>query len=77
MARHKTRRAETFDNHQGVSDEEVRTLLKFFRIPDQEWNEWINGQTCPILPNGKMGYFWWDVKRFIDWKEKGVLPVWD
>lgn len=77
MARHKRAKYKATETHQDLSYEGVHTLLDFFGIPDRDFDDWIQGQTCPILPNGKMGFFWWDVKRFIDWKTRGVIPIWD
>lgn len=56
---------------------ETQGILKFFDIPEQEFSEWIEGQTCPILPSGNMGFFHYDVFRFVQWKVKGVIPIWD
>jgi hypothetical protein len=55
----------------------VRGILMYFRIPEQEFNEWIVGQTCPLLPDGNIGFFAWDVHRFVDWKVHGIKPIWD
>jgi hypothetical protein len=80
MARHKKRRKETFDDHMALSYEEACGVLKFFSIPEREFNEWIDGQTCPVIPSGNgiaCGYYLDDVSRFVKWKVKGVTPIFD
>lgn len=67
----------SFDDHIALSYEEVRGVLKYFNIPEQEFSDWIYGQTCPILPNGTWGYYWYDVNRFVRWKIGGPTPIFD
>ncbi len=58
-----------------LSSEQTRKYLS-----DRMWKkfgEWITGQTCPVLKNGKYGYFKWDVERFADWVLKKKSTYWD
>lgn len=32
------------------------------------FQNWISGQTCPVLDDGSFGYFEYDVDRFIRYK---------
>jgi hypothetical protein len=69
-----------FDEHMGLTVEEVKAVLKFFNLPDQEYFEWMEGQTCPIIPNGNsvsMGYYWYDLNRWIEHKLNGKTLIWD
>lgn len=77
MARRKTRSKVVFDDHQGFSIEETNGVLKFFRLSEEEFGDWIYGQTCPVLADGKIGYFWYDLNRFVKWKLGGPTPIFD
>jgi len=48
----------------GMTREEVQAYLgaRFM----EKFNDWIAGQTCPVLPGGKTGFYKWDVERFAD-----------
>jgi hypothetical protein len=67
----------TFDSHSGFSMEECKAVLRFFNLPDRDYFDWMSGQTCPILQNGKMGYYWYDLNRYIRWRVTGVTPIFD
>jgi hypothetical protein len=44
------------------------------------WNhfcKWMLGQTCPVLPNGKHGFFKWDVERYANFIFEGKPTYWD
>jgi hypothetical protein len=57
--------------------DEVKAVLRFFNLPEKDYWEWMDGQTCPMLPNGKLAVYWYDLHRYVTWKEKGIVPVWD
>jgi hypothetical protein len=69
--------APAFESHAGFSEDEVKAVLRFFNLPDKDYFEWMNGQSCPILPNGQIGYYWYDLHRYIEWRTKGVKPEFD
>lgn len=56
---------------------EVQGVLKFFGLSEDEFGDWMTGQTQPILPDGQFGVFHYDLHRFVVWKIKGIKPVWD
>lgn len=55
----------------------VKRLMRKHKLSVTPFWKWMYGQTCPILPSGEMGYYAWDVDRYIQWKKKGVKPIWD
>jgi hypothetical protein len=56
---------------------QVKKLLRKHKIPVKEFNKWMRGQTGPILENGELGYYEYDVERFINHKTKGTPLIWD
>ena len=59
----------------GMTEEEVKTYIR-----EENWNkfvEWIGGQTCPVLEDGVLGYFPWDVERFKNLVLKDKPTYWD
>lgn len=87
MARHKRSRRETLDYHEGLSDNQIRIILREFGLADKydEFCKWMYGQTCPIIKRGGEydvwnsvpGVYEYDLFRFIESKKTGVAPVWD
>jgi len=55
----------------------VKQELKKFGLKYAPFRKWMFGQTCPILLDGTGGVYQWDVERYIEWKVKGVTPVFD
>lgn len=76
MVRRKACRKVVFDDHMALSYEEVLGVLKYFRLPKQDFDNWMVGQTCP-LTNGKIGVYWYDLNRYVQWKLQGKLPIFD
>jgi hypothetical protein len=66
-----------FEERMDFSPAEVRGVLKFFNLPEEEYLAWMNGQTCPMLPDGNIGYYFYDLERYVKWKVKGDKPIWD
>jgi len=56
---------------------EVKKLLRHYKIPYRKFNKWFIGQTYMVLDNGKIGYFTWDVQRFIKMEVDNVPTYWD
>ena len=66
------------DNHnKDMHEKEVKDLLKKNKVKWSEFNEWMRGQTCPVLEDGSCGYFQHDVERFIRHKLQGEKLIWD
>lgn len=42
-----------------------------------KFNKWIDGQTCPILSTGEIGFYKHDVNRFIGLIRYGKPTYWD
>lgn len=76
MVRRKAQRKVVFDDHMAMAHSEVRGVLKYFNLPEQPFWEWMNGQTCP-MSEGELGYFWYDVHRYVQNKTNGVPLIWD
>ena len=66
-----------WDSHVGFSKEECQVVLRYFNLPDVFFFNWMDGQTCPMLPNGKIGVYWYDLNRYIRWKVVGEKPIFD
>lgn len=77
----------SFNYHEGLSVNQVKIILYEFGLYDKldEFNEWMYGQTCPIIKRGGEYDIWksvpgiyeWDLFRWIAAKKKGTEPVWD
>lgn len=50
-----------------LTEKQVKQLLKKAGGSWRVFKEWMVGQTCPII-NGEMGYYEYDVDRFIRYK---------
>lgn len=53
---------------------QVKTILEIYKLDEKEFVEWMNGQTSPVIEvDGKkeLGYFGYDLFRWIKGKEKG------
>ncbi len=60
--------------------DEVKKLMKENKITMKAFDKWMFGQTCPITDEGDMGYYTYDVERFIRYKgdpKKEPLWAWD
>lgn len=88
MARRKKQLLESLDYHEGMSPNQVKIVLREFGLDKRidEFNEWMYGQTCPLLErrdrNGKLvtvgGIYEYDLFRWIEAiKKTGIEPVWD
>lgn len=77
MTKPKKSKNKGFDTHQAFSIDEVKAVLRFFNLPEDEYWDWMYGQTCPLSPTGELAVYWYDLHRYIIWKVKGVVPVWD
>lgn len=76
MVRRKAQREVVFDDHMALSYDEVVGILKFFDIKRTPFFEWMIGQTCPMI-NGRCGYYWFDVHRYIRSRLTGDPLFWD
>lgn len=43
----------------------------------EKFGKWITGQTCPVMEDGKLGYYSWDVERFADMILERKPTYWD
>lgn len=87
MARRKKQPLESLDYHEGLSANQVKVILREFALDKflDEFNEWMFGQTCPIIKrydnNGGIievtGVYEYDLFRWIESKKTGVSPIWD
>lgn len=84
---------ESLDYHEGLSSNQVKIILVEFGFGDRidEFNEWMDGQTCPIVyrfdrnfksiivgnlrPEG--GVYEYDLFRWIENQKKGTSLIWD
>ena len=66
-----------FDDHRPLSKMAVRGALEYFNLAEDDFFNWMNGQTCPLLPNGQAGVFWYDLNRYIQWKLNNIVPEFD
>lgn len=64
------------DNY-NMTEKEVKKLLRQNKIKWADFKEWMHGQTCPVLDGGEMGYFHYDVDRFIRNRTKGEPLIFD
>ena len=88
MARHKRRKQEPLNYHEGLSVNQVKIVLTEFGFDNRidEFNEWMYGQTAPIIQRHNRrtgniektgGIYEYDLFRFIESKKTGVAPRWD
>lgn len=87
MARHKKRKPESLDYHEGLSANQVKIILREFGLESKldKFNDWMYGQTSPIIKRhntqGKIvdmeGIYEYDLFRWIDSQKTGIAPVWD
>lgn len=86
MARHKKKRVESLDEHEGLSANQVKIILRELGLDHRKFDKWMYGQTCPIIvrfdeKSGKEkrigGVYEYDLFRWIDSQKMGVPPVWD
>ncbi len=57
---------------------QVKKILKENDIKWSDFIKWMMGQTCPILKDGEMGFYQYDVDRYVDAKTGGyTLLTWD
>lgn len=78
---------EPLDYHEGLSLNQVKIILRESGLGRHfdEWSKWMDGQTCPFVKryNDKgavvdaIGFYEYDVFRWIENKKKGTPLVWD
>ena len=54
-----------------MTEKQVKAELKKHKIKWSDFKSWIVGQTCPVLESGEVGYYSYDVERFIRNKVNG------
>lgn len=95
MARHKKSKrcgansaSRSLDYHEGLSSNQVEIILRAFSLDNRldEFNEWMYGQTCPIVQRHNRhtgaieetgGIYEYDLFRWISHKKRGSLLLWD
>lgn len=85
MARHKRSRKESLDYHEGLTINQVKIILTELKLDIGKFNEWMFGQTCPILIRHdeknnhitKSGIYEYDLFRWISSQKTGIAPIWD
>ncbi len=78
------------DYHEGLSINQVEIILTELGLSIDKFNEWIGGQTCPILirhdpkrRNTELqhitipGIYEYDLFRWISNQKKGTALIWD
>lgn len=59
----------------GYSIQEIKAILSADEF--KRFGKWMYGQTCPIMEDGKVGFYEYDVLRFIRIVRKGAPDIWD
>ena len=73
------------DYHEGLSANQVEIILTELGLNIDKFNEWMYGQTCPIIHRtndaGVLaqvgGVYEYDLFRWIENQKKGAPLVWD
>lgn len=76
---------QTLDYHEGFSTNQVRILLQELGYDEKEFNDFLSGQTCPMVPRynrkGKtelvFGVYEYDFLRWLRHKRYGEKPIFD
>jgi predicted DNA-binding transcriptional regulator AlpA len=66
--------------NENMTWEKVKEVLHKNKLSVKHFTDWMNGQTCPIVEvKGKkqIGFYKYDVDRYIQWQLKGIEPIWD
>lgn len=81
------RTLEPLDYHEGLSSNQVKIILRELGLYNKlnEFNEWMYGQTCPIIHRTNNagvleqvgGVYEYDLFRWISSQKTGVTPIWD
>lgn len=85
MAKPKRKHEEPMDHYDGFSPNQVRLVLGELKLSYDEFNEWMRGQTGPLLirrdrrnrPITVPGVYPYDLFRWIRNKTKGTPLIWD
>ena len=85
MAGRKKQPLESLDYHEGLSANQVKIILRELNLDVDKFNDWMYGQTCPIVKrhNEKgeiedlVGVYEYDLFRWIDNQKKGTPLIWD
>lgn len=78
-------RVESLDYHEGLSVNQVKIILRELKLDERKFNEWMYGQTCPVIQradrNGVwrqvLGIYEYDLFRWIENQKKGTPLIWD
>jgi hypothetical protein len=76
------------DYHEGLSANQVKIILREFGFSNKhlaDFNEWMGGQTCPIVERANRnggrsqvcGIYEYDLFRWIENQRKGTPLIWD
>jgi hypothetical protein len=65
------------DEDRDIPLEEAEAKIEEEGLNVAEFYFWLEGQTCPMLPNGKLAVFSYDLNRWLAFKKNGVEPTWD
>lgn len=49
MARRKKQSVEPLDYHEGLSANQVKIILREFKLDLDKFGKWMHGQTCPVI----------------------------
>lgn len=79
------RAVESLDYHEGLTINQVKIILRELNLDIDKFNEWMYGQTAPILvrhddnnrPITKPGIYEYDLFRWIANQKKGTPLIWD
>lgn len=85
MARHKRKREIPLDYHEGLTINQVKIILRELKLDFNKFNEWMYGQTTPILIRHdeynrhvtRSGIYEYDLFRWISSQKTGIAPIWD
>lgn len=81
----KKRTVEPLDYHEGLSANQVKIILRELNLDIGKFNEWMYGQTCPIIHRTNNagvlaqvgGIYEYDLFRWIENQKKGTALIWD
>lgn len=76
---------ERLDYHEGLSSNQVKIVLTELGLNIDEFNEWLYGQTAPVIvrynEKGQEekvgGVYEYDLLRYIQSKRTGIPPIFD
>jgi hypothetical protein len=85
MARRKNKPVAALDYHEGLSVNQVKIILTELNLDIDKFNEWMFGQTCPVIHRtndaGLLeqvgGVYEYDLFRWIENQKKGTALIFD